>query len=65
MRESRFCDGWNISTIIAEDLNTEDIAYAMILAEESGSLVQYFVHCLEEVSVCEEYYRGIFLFIQK
>ena len=55
MRKSRFCEGRNISTIVAEDLATEYTARAMILTKESALLVQQFVHCLEELSIREEY----------
>ena len=32
----RFCDGWNIYTIVEEDLATDDTACAVILSEESA-----------------------------
>ena len=53
-RESRFCVGWNISTIFAEDLATEETTYNVILAEESDLLEHQFVHYLEELSTREE-----------
>ena len=37
-------------------------AYAVILADESSLLAHQFVHCLDELSIREEYYRGAPLF---
>ena len=57
-RESRFCDGRNISTIIVADLSTEETACDVILSEESALLEQQFVDFLEELSIHKEYYIG-------
>ena len=40
------------------DLDTEETACTVILAEESALLAHQFVHCLEELYIHEEYYRG-------
>ena len=35
-RESCFCDGQNMFTVVASDLAKEETTYAVILAEESA-----------------------------
>ena len=55
-REYLFYDGPNIFTTVAADLATEETECTVILAEESALLTHQFVHCLEGLSILQEYY---------